>query len=102
MIHGQAGREEPHEFNLAGGAAASKGQVRSRVKTREDYRGFSGLKHLAHSLRVMLEFNDYAAGFSGASVVTSPPANTGGTGSIPGPGRPHVHTEQLKPVRPNY
>ena len=32
----------------------------------------------------------YSGDFPGGAVVRNPPANAGDTGSIPGPGRPHV------------
>ena len=36
-------------------------------------------------------------GFLGGAVVGNPPANTGGMGSSPGPGRSHMPSEQLSP-----
>ena len=39
--------------------------------------------------------------FPGGTVVKNPPANAGDTGSIPGPGRSHMH-RATKPMRHNY
>ena len=36
------------------------------------------------------EYKHFMSDFSGGAVVKNPPANTGDTGSSPGPGRPHV------------
>ena len=36
--------------------------------------------------------NGLSWGFPGGSVVKNPPANAGDTGSIPGPGRSHLHS----------
>ena len=36
-------------------------------------------------------------GFPGGSMVKNPPANAGGLGSIPDPGRPHIPAGQLSP-----
>ena len=46
-----------------------------------------------HNPRALLALKTHkkeGQGFSGGTVVESPPANTGDTGSIPGPGRSHM------------
>ena len=58
-------------------------------------RGFHWLVLIVYILCVR-----YFLGFPGGSVVKNPPANAGGRGLIPGPGRSQMPTGQLNPRAP--